>query len=378
MPLRGSSAYYSDVSWFVRAVRAVPVIAGAALLGGLIGGFAVFAVDSALNWEPQARSETGAENQTSAQATAQTSTQQNAVEQHATKPVRIVGGAIPDPSAGMSGPPPAAQPQRNPTPAQPQISSQLLAPKPLGPATQLQPQTATTAASSVAPPQNQPANQTNTNQTSQTANTNQTSVPAQNTSAARQQPERWPDALSRAHQNTANAPAPVQTTPPPVTSGAGASKNVATERNNPDSNRAASTDGQDRTARQSRHSRRQPVFSGNTWRNGNNDDSTTSSPRRRDARSYDQLYDTNGNPPQRSYGNSREPFYGAARGGDQDDTGYGGDTRRYGRDARYRNRSRVITREQPSEQTLDTRTQRPEPFWGGGFFGRGDGYRDDD
>jgi hypothetical protein len=32
-----------DVSWFLRAARLVPVIAGAALLGGMIGGFAMFA-----------------------------------------------------------------------------------------------------------------------------------------------------------------------------------------------------------------------------------------------------------------------------------------------------------------------------------------------
>jgi hypothetical protein len=39
---------YSDVSWLLRAARVLPVIVGAALLGGMIGGFAVFAIDSAL------------------------------------------------------------------------------------------------------------------------------------------------------------------------------------------------------------------------------------------------------------------------------------------------------------------------------------------
>jgi hypothetical protein len=34
---------HADVNWFVRAARVVPVIAGAALVGGLIGGFAMFA-----------------------------------------------------------------------------------------------------------------------------------------------------------------------------------------------------------------------------------------------------------------------------------------------------------------------------------------------
>jgi hypothetical protein len=46
---------YFDVSWFLRAARVLPVIAGAALLGGVIGGFAVFAIDSALTWEPLTR-----------------------------------------------------------------------------------------------------------------------------------------------------------------------------------------------------------------------------------------------------------------------------------------------------------------------------------
>ena len=35
---------YFDLSWFLRAARVLPVIAGAALLGGMVGGFAVFAI----------------------------------------------------------------------------------------------------------------------------------------------------------------------------------------------------------------------------------------------------------------------------------------------------------------------------------------------
>jgi hypothetical protein len=143
----------SDVGWFLRAARALPVIAGAALLGGMIGGFAVFAVDSALNWEPapELRPDARADSDASP-VVAQT-----------TKPVRIVGGAIPDPSAGMSAPPPAPQPpapqQRSaaaPAQSPAQISPQLLMGKPLGPASQLQPQTATAGPTSNAP-QNQTA-----------------------------------------------------------------------------------------------------------------------------------------------------------------------------------------------------------------------------
>ena len=87
---------YFDVSWFLRAARVLPVIAGAALLGGVIGGFAVFAIDSALTWEPLTR-EPVSQPRPDARADSQTSA---VVAQ--TKPVRIVGGAIPDPSAGMS------------------------------------------------------------------------------------------------------------------------------------------------------------------------------------------------------------------------------------------------------------------------------------
>jgi hypothetical protein len=90
---------YPDVNWFLRATRVAPVIAGAALVGGMIGGFAIFAVDSALG--------TGF----AAAADARADTTASVVDQHATRPVRIVGGAIPDPSAGMSGPPPRAAAQ---------------------------------------------------------------------------------------------------------------------------------------------------------------------------------------------------------------------------------------------------------------------------
>ena len=146
---------YSDVNWFLRAARVAPVIAGAALLGGMIGGFAMFAIDSALtsepSWEPVSRPRLDVRADSAASAlVAQT-----------TKPVRIVGGAIPDPSAGMSAPPPAPQQRNAAAPAQSpaQVSPQLLTPKPLGPASRLQPQTATAGPISGAPQQNQTANQ---------------------------------------------------------------------------------------------------------------------------------------------------------------------------------------------------------------------------
>ena len=117
----------SDLSWFLRAARVVPVIAGAALLGGMIGGFAIFAIDSALTWDPnpQSHSDARAENQASA-VNPQTASQ--TPQTQTTKPARIVGGAIPDPSAGMSGPPPAQAPVQQPN----AVALQLGAPEPLG------------------------------------------------------------------------------------------------------------------------------------------------------------------------------------------------------------------------------------------------------
>jgi len=126
MPL----AAYPDVSFFVRAVHVLPVIAVAAAVGGIIGGFTVYAVDSALTWpQPSSqRPDVRADNQSGSQSSA-------AVEEK-TRPVRIVGGAIPDPSAGMSAPPPAqsrqSAPQQSVTQQNPaQLSPQILAAKPL-------------------------------------------------------------------------------------------------------------------------------------------------------------------------------------------------------------------------------------------------------
>jgi hypothetical protein len=345
---------YADVNWFVRAARGVPVIAGAALVGGMIGGFAMFAIDSALTWEPvsQPRPDARAEGQASA------------VVAQPTKPVRIVGGAIPDPSAGMSAPPPAPQPRSAASPAQ--ISPQLLTPKPLGPASQLQ-QTATAGSISGAPqPQNQTAHQPQV----------PIQAPAQAATATQQQ-SRWPDALSRAHQNAANAAnansGQQQTAPPPGAAQASeraTNKNSETDRKDANSERAVTSDDQDRgKTRYGRHSRRH-------WRG--DDDAWASSSRRQDARTYDRLYDSYGNRRDRSYGNPREQFNGDAR--DQDDSASRSDLsrsemRRLGRDTRYR---RWQSEDSDRNQAFEPNRPRSEPFWGGGFFRRGDGYRDDD
>ncbi len=330
---------YADVNWFIRAARVVPVIAGAALVGGMIGGFAMFAIDSALTWEPVSQPRPDA-----------AEGQASAVVAQPTKPVRIVGGAIPDPSAGMSAPPPAPQHRSVASPAR--ISSQLLTSKPLGPASQLQPQTATTGPTSGAPQlQNQTANQA------------QTPIPAptQAVNAAQQQ-SRWPDALSRAHQNPANAAnansAQQQTAPPPATVHAS-------------DDRAATADDQDRgSTRRGRYSRRH-------WRG--DDDAWASSSRRRDARTYDRLYDSYGNRRDRSYSNTREQSYGDAKGDPEDSASRSdlsrSEMRRPGHDTRYR--SRWHSEDNDRGQALETGRPRSEPFWGGGFFRRGDGQDND-
>jgi len=369
---------YSNVGWFLRAARVVPVIAGAALLGGMIGGFAMFAIDSALTWDPapQSRPDARADNRASA------------VNPQPNKSVRIVGGSIPDPSAGMSAPPPAPQQPRSAqappqtqsqTQSQTEVSPQLMTSKPLGPASHLQPQTATSAPNSA--PNTAPAQ----NQTVQAPV--QAPAPTQSAPATQQQ-TRWPDALSRAHQNAANGGTSPRAQQPTATPPAAAQTNNHTERAaNADENGA-------NTSRQSRRSRRHTITGSDGSANGgDNNASATGSRRQQDARGYDHLYDSYGNRRDRSYGDTRQSSRGQSYGnaaGDQDESvsrsdqsrpdQSRSDTRQYGRDTRYRGRSRVIVREQPDEgdrgQAFETNRRRLEPFWGGGFFRRG--YRDDD
>src|SRR5262249_24038722 len=164
--LRGT---YSGLNWFVRAVRLLSVVVVAAAIGGLVGGFGVYAVHSALTWALtlQLRPDAGGDNQSAAPAP------QN------TPPVGIVGGA--KPSAGT------------PRPAQPgstRLPQSILAAKPLGPASQFQPPSATPAqaASGIArqpgaqPQSNQPpSNQARGNQAP--GNQQQVATPAQQQTA---------------------------------------------------------------------------------------------------------------------------------------------------------------------------------------------------
>ena len=110
----------------------------ALLLGGLVGGFAVYAVDSALT--PQLRPDAGADNQSAAPAPQNTPPVRSFLA-FVPGVQRIIGGAKPDPSAGTPGPAPALQPQPGSTP----LPQSILAAKPLGPASQIQPPSTTPA-----------------------------------------------------------------------------------------------------------------------------------------------------------------------------------------------------------------------------------------
>ena len=244
MPL----ADYPDLSWLIRAVRVLPVVAVAALVGGIIGGFTVFAIDSALTWKP--RPDLRADNQTPE-------------EQQAPKSVRIVGGAIPDPSAGMSGPPPAQQ-QQQPRAASaqspaPQVPAQLLTAKPLG-AVQPLTQTKTLAQT--------PQAQTPQAQTP-TATVQPVSSPTPTAAATQQQSTRWPDALSRAHQGFGGAQQQTEAPQPNATPERSASKNSDADRKDVGDERAgneqaASASDEDRAgaSRRGRHGRRHTMMSG--------------------------------------------------------------------------------------------------------------------
>src|SRR5499427_137949 len=135
----------------------------ALLLGGLVGGFAVYAVDSALT--PQLRPDAGADNQSAAPAPQNTPPVRSFLA-FVPGVQRIIGGAKPDPSAGTPGPAPALQPQpapqQKPQPGSTPLPQSILAAKPLGPASQFQPPSATPARSGIAqqlraqPQSNQP------------------------------------------------------------------------------------------------------------------------------------------------------------------------------------------------------------------------------
>ena len=217
----------------------------ALLLGGLVGGFAVYAVDSALT--PQLRPDAGADNQSAAPA-----------------------------------------PQQKPQPGSTPLPQSILAAKPLGPASQIQPPSTTPA----------PGNQ------------QQVATPAQQQTAPQ-----------------------VSATPAPYAA-------------------IANDDDRPAASRHARHPRKQATFTSNAPRYRDENYVPRYGPdqygawsggatQRFDARGYDRLYNSYGEP-------------------------------RFGPDARYPGRSRVNPRSPETLHPTQTGRPRREQYWGGGSFG---GYR---
>jgi hypothetical protein len=284
-------AIYSALNWFVRAVRLLPVVAVAAAFGGLVGGFAVYAVDSAVTsaLTPQLRLDAGADNQSAAPA-----------------------------------------PQQKPQPGSTPLLSQLiLGAKPLGPASQLQPPSATPApaASGIA---------------QQLGAQPQSNQPPSNQALGNQAPGNQQQVATPAQQQTAPQ---VSATPAPSPT----KNSEATDKSfGADHAAIANDDNRPAASRRVRHPRKQPPFTSNAPRyrdeNYGPDQygarSGGAAPRF-DARGYDRIYNSYGEP-------------------------------RFGPDARYLRRSRVILRSPETLYPMQTGPSRREQYWGGASFG---GYR---
>src|SRR6516225_9442091 len=229
-------------------------------LGGLVGGLAVYAVDSVLTaLTPELRPDAGVDNQSAASAS-----------------------------------------QQKPQPGSTPLPQSILAANPLGPASQFQPPSATPAqaASGIAqqlgaqPQSNQPP-----------GNQQQVATPAQQQTAPQ-----------------------VSATPAPYAA-------------------IANDDGRPAASRRVRHPRKQATF-------------TSNAPRYRDENYVPR------------YGPDQ---YGAWSGGATQRRVYNSyGEPRFGPDARYLHRSRVIPRSPETLYSMQTGPPRREQYWGGGFFG---GYR---
>jgi hypothetical protein len=156
-------APYSDLRWFVRTVRVLPVVAVAALAGGAIGGFSVFAIDFALTSPPSHEVRAAAAKPDAAKAVAPA-------------PLRTFDAAGPYDSGGTSAPP---SPQQAATP-----QSSVSVPQ--------APQVQTPIAAAVTPPAQSGASAPQAPQVQAPIPTTVAPPPAQQ--------KTWPDALSRAHQ----------------------------------------------------------------------------------------------------------------------------------------------------------------------------------
>lgn len=172
-------APYPDFRWFFRSLRALPIVAIAALVGGIIGGFSVFAVDLALTAPPShdGGAEVGKINREKASdhagAVAAAGTSAPAA------PEQAAANKAAD-AAPSSVAPPQPEPQSQPSQSQPPQSQ--IAVMPPGPTPQSQPRASPQIA--VTPP-----------------------LPPRQTT--------WPDALSRERKSTPDTAPSVAPPPPP-------------------------------------------------------------------------------------------------------------------------------------------------------------------
>jgi hypothetical protein len=237
---------------------------------GLVGGLAVYAVDSVLTTlTPQLRPDADADNQSAAPA-----------------------------------------PQQEPQPGSTPLPQSILAANPLGPASQFQPPSATSAqaASGIA---------------QQLGAQPQSNQPPSNQARGNQAPGNQRQVATPALQQTAPQ---VSATPTPYGG-------------------IANDDDRPAASRRVRHPRKQATF-------------TSNAPRYRDENYVPR------------YGPDQ---YGAWSGGATQHRVYNSyGEPRFGADARYLRRSRVIPRSPETLYSMQTGPPRREQYWGGGFFG---GYR---
>jgi len=228
---------------------------------GLVGGLAVYAVDRVLTaLTPPLRPDAGADNQSVAPAS-----------------------------------------QQKPQPGSTPLPQSILAAKPLGPASQFQPPSATPAQAVSAIAQ-QPGAQPQGNQ------------PPSNQARGIQAPGNRQQVATPGEQQTAPQ---VSATPAPYAA-------------------IANDDDRPAASRRVRHPRKQATFTSNAPRY--RDENHVPRYGRFDARGYDRVYNSYGEP-------------------------------RFGPDARYLRRSRVIPRSPETLYPLQTAPPRREQYWDGGFFG---------
>ena len=334
---------YPDFSWFVRAVKTLPIVAVAALAGGVIGGFSVLTIDSVLTASPR-------------QAASLSPSPVPA------KPVRAIDGAppAPDPTVGVTAaPPPPPQAAAPPSQVQAAAPSTQATPAPAAPVTPPVAQTQTpwpdamsrshappAVVSTTTPPQPVPANLTPAAPLASPA-------PA---TAQASDGDTHGDAVNQAPQPQTSAP-PLKTANGPV------ARPEAAKRRDVTSSRMSA----DSSAR-GPNGRRVYDYYGNTRYVGHAKNRDYGDTRTQDADTRDRDDNDADNAPAQSSG---APQVQVHQSSTRDDQGV------------ITTRTRVVSRRRqlpdPDAQLSDAPQEaapRPEPFWGFGFRDH-DRYDDD-